>query len=381
MIQITDKHSCCGCASCVQICPEQCISFDEDERGFRYPEANTKECINCGLCEKVCPFLNSKIASNPIKVIAAINPDDEIRIKSSSGGIFSILGEYIINEGGVVFGASFDENWEVRHTFTENIAGIDAFRGAKYLQSLIGETFKQVKTFLLQGRKVLFSGTGCQIAGLRLFLRKEYENLLTVEIACHGVPSPRVWREYLEKVTGGERVKVKSISFRDKRCGWNGYGLSITSDNEDFYEKAETNLYMQAFLKDLCLRPSCDNCPSKHGASGSDIIIGDFWGVENIYPEMYDNNGCSLVIVNSQKGKNILEMLNIKEKSITYEDGYRYNPCLVKSASQSRYASLFWHRFKNNGIRACKETLDVINRKKLIRILMLLYSKLFLRNG
>lgn len=376
MIRITDKRSCCGCAACVQVCPKHCISFNEDENGFRYPIVDNDFCINCRLCERVCPFLNPSNARNPIKVVAATNPNEDIRMKSSSGGIFTMLAEDTINAGGVVFGGCFDKNWEVQHDFTETVDGLNAFRGAKYIQSRIDQTFKKVESFLVQGRKVLFSGTGCQIAGLRLFLRKEYENLLTVEIACHGVPSPRVWRAYLDDVTNGNRNKIKFISFRDKRNGWNGYGIAITTDEGTFYESASKNQYMQCFLRNLCLRPSCTNCPAKQGASGSDIIIGDYWGVDSIHPEIYDNKGCSLVLVNTQSGKELLNRLNIKGIEIAYEESYRYNPCLIQSATESRYASLFWNGFKRTGIGACERTLKLINSSKPKRILALILSKL-----
>lgn len=381
MIQITDKRFCCGCESCVQICPKQCISIIEDDKGFRYPLVDKDVCIKCGLCEKVCPFLNPCEARTPIKVVSAINPNDDIRMRSSSGGIFTMLAEETINEGGAVFGACFDKAWDVRHDCTETINGLSAFRGAKYVQSVIGQTFEKVRSFLLEDRKVLFSGTGCQIAGLRLFLRKEYENLLTVEIACHGVPSSTVWRAYLDDVTNGNRAKIKSINFRDKRNGWNGYGMSITTDKETFYESATNNRYMQSFLRNLCLRPSCTNCPAKQGSSSSDIIIGDFWGVDSIHPEMYDNKGCSLVIVNSQKGEKHIGGLNTIGIEITYEESCRYNRCLIQSATESRYASLFWSRFKKNGIVACKRTLELMNSSRYMRILALIYSKFLLRNG
>lgn len=376
MIQITDKSSCCGCAACVQICPKKCISFDKDEKGFCYPKVDLSRCIKCGLCEAVCPYIQPMQKREPIKVLAAINQDEEIRLKSSSGGIFTMLAENIINAGGVVFGAAFDKSWKSEHRYTETIDGLEAFRGAKYIQSYIEETFKQVKSFLLTGRKVLFSGTGCQIAGLRLFLRKDYENLLTVEVACHGVPSPSVWRAYIDDIADGNLNKIKSISFRDKRHGWNSYGIAITTYEGTFYESASTNPYMQSFLKDLSLRPSCTNCPAKRGASGSDIIIGDFWGVDNMHPEIYDNKGCSLVLVNTQSGKELLNRLNIKGIEITYEESYRYNPCLIQSAAESRYASLFWNEFKRTGIRACERTLKLINSSKPKRILALILSKL-----
>lgn len=378
MIHISDKRYCCGCAACVQICPKHCILFNEDERGFCYPQVEKDLCISCGLCEKVCPYLNTGDPSIPIKVVSAINPNEEIRMKSSSGGIFTMLAVNTLNESGVVFGSCFDKSWEVKHKFIESVDEINVFRGAKYSQSVIGNTFKEVKSFLDQGRKVLFSGTGCQIAGLRLSLRKVYENLLTVEIACHGVPSPRVWREYLDFVTNGERARIKFISFRDKRNGWNNYGIDITTTEGTFYECASNNLYMQCFLRDLSLRPSCTNCPAKRGASGSDIIIGDFWGVESLRPEIFDNKGCSLIIVNTHRGLDFINRLNIKRTELSYEESYRYNPCLIQSSIESRYTSLFWNNFQKKGISGCKTSIEFLKSRKLLRILTLIYSKLFM---
>lgn len=201
MIDIKDKKLCCGCNACVQRCPKQCISVQKDEEGFLYPIVDLSICIDCGLCEKVCLVLNQGSERNPIEVFAAVNKDDSIRMQSSSGGIFTALAEQIIQEKGVVFGARFDEKWEVKHDYTETIEGLKAFRGSKYVQSRIGDTFSKAEFFLKAGRKVMFTGTPCQIAGLRLFLRKEYENLLAVDIICHGVPSPLVWRKYLGEKT------------------------------------------------------------------------------------------------------------------------------------------------------------------------------------
>lgn len=200
MIEIKDKSKCCGCAACVQACPKQCILFEEDEEGFRYPLVDQSKCIDCGLCEKVCPEINQFARRKPIKVYAAINNDETIRMQSSSGGIFTLLAEKIIDEGGVVFGAAFDENWEVRHEYVETRRGLAKLRTSKYVQSRIENRYQQTKKFLGEGRKVMFTGTSCQIAGLKRFLRKDYDNLLAVDVICHGVPSPMVWRDYLEEI-------------------------------------------------------------------------------------------------------------------------------------------------------------------------------------
>lgn len=402
MIKILDKHNCCGCSACEQVCSKQCISFDEDEQGFRYPLVHQEQCVNCRLCEIVCPMQNCLVLKSkrleeiePLRVVAAYSKNELLREKSSSGGIFSILAKTILDEGGVVFGARFNENFEVVHGYLnseerkvckegedDNDGTLDylellsPFRGAKYSQSIIGDTYKQARDFLKAGRMVLFSGTGCQIAGLKLFLRKEYDNLLTVEIACHGVPSPRIWREYIKYISNGK--EISDIIFRDKRNGWNDYGLSIKGGNgEIFYERAFTNDFMQCFLNDLCVRPSCSKCPAKAGMSGADLLIGDFWGIDGMHPEMYDNKGCSLVIAYSERGKQVFESLNTKYIETTYEEAYRYNPCIIHSSRQSRYAPIFWRNYKKHGIKAVPETLKILRSGRFQRMILLGWYRLF----
>lgn len=199
MISINDKKDCCGCAACVQRCPKQCITLHEDNEGFLYPQVDESLCIDCGLCEKVCPVINQADERTPLGVYAAKNPNESVRMQSSSGGVFTMLAERIIDEDGVVFGACFDERWEVVHSYVETKEALAKFRGSKYVQSKIGSTYQQVEGFLKSGRKVLFSGTPCQIAGLKKYLRKEYDNLLAVDFICHGVPSPGVFRTYLQE--------------------------------------------------------------------------------------------------------------------------------------------------------------------------------------
>ena len=193
MIKITDKKDCCGCAACVQRCPKQCISLKEDGEGFLYPVVDESLCVGCGLCEKVCPIIN-RPEKLPVKEVLAVkNRNEEERMASSSGGVFVALAKKVIDQGGVVFGAVFDENWEVRHTYAENMDGVRPMMGSKYVQSRIGDTFRQAEKFLKEGRKVLFTGSPCQITALHNYLRKDYPNLLSVDFLCHGVPSPGVW--------------------------------------------------------------------------------------------------------------------------------------------------------------------------------------------
>ncbi|MDD3892696.1 MAG: Coenzyme F420 hydrogenase/dehydrogenase, beta subunit C-terminal domain [Bacteroidales bacterium] len=232
MINITDKQDCCGCAACYNVCPVKCIEMRADSEGFLYPFVNTELCIECGLCLQVCPFINPGVRVKDPDAYAAINKDEFIRMNSSSGGVFSTLAESIIVAGGVVFGARWDSEWGVKHDFTETLEGVAAFRGSKYLQSRIGDSYVRAKDFLDAGRKVLFSGTPCQIAGLKRFLRKEYTELLAVDVICHGTPSPKVFQSYLAQLVKDKTSKsseIRNISFRHKKkpFSWHNAGFMI----------------------------------------------------------------------------------------------------------------------------------------------------------
>lgn len=355
MIHIIDKFKCCGCNACVQRCPKQCISMQEDEEGFLYPIVDMSNCVDCGLCEKVCPVINQESERNPIEVFAAVNQDDSIRMQSSSGGIFTALAEQIIRENGVVFGARFDEKWEVKHDYTETIEGLKVFRGSKYVQSRIGDTFKQAEFFLKAGRKVIFVGTPCQIAGLRLFLRKEYVNLLAVDIICHGVPSPMIWRKYLEDKTKRQGIEfIQSISFRDKGTGWKNYSFNIKyekgNSESSFSEYASQNIFMKGFLADLYLRPSCYACPAKKLKSGSDITLGDFWGIQHIKPELDDDKGVCAFIINTRKGIEWQNKLVIQRYKFDFTDVVKGNPSLVYSVDIPEKRAAFYDKLRTSGL-------------------------------
>lgn len=277
MINSVNKSFCVGCEACVQICPKRCVKMREDVEGFLYPCVDKELCVSCGRCEKVCPALNVNTIREPLKVYAAKNRSEGVRMQSSSGGIFTLLAEAVITEGGVVFGARFDENWEVIHDYCETKEELALFRGSKYVQSRIGKTYLQAGQFLENGRKVMFTGTPCQIAGLKRFLQKEYGGLLAVEVACHGVPSPRVWRNYLrESVNKAYKVSdiskgtnviqncIRSIDFRAKNNGWKVFSVCIEYKNgTNDITPVGNNEYMDVFLSNLSLRPSCYTCFTK----------------------------------------------------------------------------------------------------------------------
>lgn len=324
MIHITEKQTCCGCAACVQCCPKQCITLEEDREGFLYPHVDPDTCIDCHLCEKVCPCLNPPEKIAPTAVLAAKNRDEEERMESSSGGLFIALAKHTLARGGVVFGAVFDEHWEVKHTCADTIAGVLPMMGSKYLQSRIGSSFREAEKFLKAGRDVLFVGTPCQITGLHNFLRKDYPNLLSVDILCHGVPSPGVWRRYLQESTRREAKSpiLTRIKFRSKReYGWSNYCFVISGQPAP--GKDETVLhsgrrgrdaYLRGFLSNLYLRPSCYHCLCKNGVSHSDLTIADFWGINRLMPDFHDEKGVGLVLISSEKGQQTIDSLPLETR-------------------------------------------------------------------
>lgn len=335
MIHITDKKKCCGCSACVQRCPKQCISLTEDEEGFLYPYVNEESCVECGLCEKICPILNPQEETFPLQVIAAKNTNTEERLGSSSGGLFLPLAKSIINEGGIVFGADYDSNWEVHHVGVENISGLYALMMSKYLQSRIENTYKEAEKFLKCGRKVMFVGTPCQIAGLHGFLRhKVYPNLLTIDVVCHGAPSPGVWRQYLAE-TYSEEEFIKS---RLKAAA----GKNSVLSSDIHYD----NVYMKGFLSNLYLRPSCHDCKCKDGKHHSDISLGDFWGIDKFNPSFDDDKGVSLVLINTPKGKEFLQKVKMEKWESSYALVSRANggfsPYAWLNPKRSLFFKLIW---------------------------------------
>lgn len=337
MIEIIDKGKCCGCHGCTNICPKSCISMEVDSEGFWYPKVDKNLCIDCHLCEKVCPILEVPQKKEVFTTLtyACKNKNDEVRVESSSGGVFSLLCKYVINREGVVFGASYDEYFNVRHTYVETLEECAQFRSSKYVQSKIGDTYKKVRTFLNQGRVVLFSGTPCQIEGLSGYLRKEYPNLIKVDIACHGVPSPKVYREYVTNLESEYHSKLTGLSFRNKDTGWNTYSFKAEFENGKVHQEiGYDNIYMKGFLSDIYLRPSCFECEFKKPRTTADITLGDYWGVKDIHPEFTDEKGVSLIFVHSQKGKDIFDQVSVNLEVVESDFDYatKCNPSIIKHA-------------------------------------------------
>lgn len=393
---LVDKIDCCGCSACVQICPKHSISFQEDKEGFLYPRVDVGTCIDCGLCEKVCPVINQYAEREPIIVYAAKNEDENIRFNSSSGGIFTLFAEKVIEDGGIVFGARFNEKWEVVHDYCDTKEGLELFRGSKYVQSSIGESYRQVEAFLKSDRKVMFTGTPCQVAGLKRFLKKDYENLLTIDVICHGVPSPLVWRNYMqEEIALKSEMKNKSVlpsskvspviigvNFRDKSTGWKkcSFVLNISKalvagDQNSVLSSIFTdNVYMRAFLSNLSLRPSCNNCSAKAGKSGADITIGDFWGIENQLPEYDDDKGVSLVFINNVRWVEYFSNLMNSAVPVDFYESVKWNSAYLHPVAKPANREYFFHCIQNgSSIRKAVEACE--SKKLLLRSRRIIYRK------
>lgn len=387
---LAEAAFCTGCGSCVTICPYHCISMEVDCEGFLYPEVNFQKCIACRLCEKACPVLNgdSLKCSEKSTSYAVQNRNEDIRRKSSSGGVFMPLALSVIEQGGVICAAKYTDNFDVIHSITENRKDICAYCGAKYAQSKAEQCFDEIKDLLNRGRKVLFVGTPCQVAGLNAYLNYPYDNLLLVDMICHGVPSPLVWKKYLEerKRIDADGAELIAVDLRNKSTGWSRYSYSVRFDyknGKSYSVQQEKDMFMKGFTANLYLRPSCSNCKFKGIERLSDITLGDYWGVWNLYPEFDDNIGTSLVLIHSKKGKKMWEHIQGEFRffKISNEDAIQYNQSAIKESPASDRRTDFF-----DGLSQGQQVSDLVqfcllaqNNKKM-SIAQKILSKVFSRN-
>lgn len=351
MIEIINKSDCCGCTACYSICHHKAIEFVADEEGFFYPKFNKDKCIKCGLCEKVCPVIKYKTehkTEHPI-IYAAINTNQEQYMQSSSGGIFILLCEYIISQKGIICGAKYDENFTVKHSFARTIEECKTFQGSKYVQSNICNIFPQIKQYLDQQLLVLFSGTPCQVAGLKLYLRKDYKNLYTVDIICHGVPSPLVFQDYLRFIKGENEIASINMKSKSEK---KGTAIKIDFKNgKSIRQTIKTDLWNKLYFDHYIIRPSCHDCQFTHYNRAGDITIGDYWGANKFHPEFHPNQMTSLVLINSSRGTSLYDKISNSLDFISIEQEESLQPQLQYPTKVSPKRQNFWYDYRHKGIK------------------------------
>ncbi|MBR2240739.1 MAG: Coenzyme F420 hydrogenase/dehydrogenase, beta subunit C-terminal domain [Clostridia bacterium] len=320
MIEIQDKIECCGCTACANICPKKAISMVEDEEGFKYPKIDKKKCIDCGLCDKICPIKNQKDETN-IKQDAYIvrTKKYEVLKKSTSGGFFTPLSEYVLEQNGVVYGVAYDNDMNIVHMEISDKTDIQKLIGSKYIQSDLNDIFLKVKIKLENGKLVLFSGTPCQVYGLKSFLRKEYDNLITMDLVCHGVPSKKLWNSYKFYQEKKYKSKIKQAFFRNKTYGYHSATMRLVFENGKQYDgSALVDFMLKPFFAGIALRESCYDCKFKTKNHSTDFTVFDSWHVSEIVKDLNDDDkGYTNVMVNTKKAADILEL--IKDKIYFYK--------------------------------------------------------------
>ena len=350
---------CNGCGCCFNICPQNAIKMQQNEQGFLYPEVDESICVNCGLCLEKCPLNNTKYENFGNPECFAVMANDEIRLnKSSSGGIFTVLAEYILELGGYVCGVAFDEFGLVSHTIIDNVSDLQKLKGSKYLQSDTSDVYRRIKQLLDVNKILLFTGTPCQVAGLNSYLQRQYENLITVDIVCHGVPSPMVYKKYINELIGDE--KFVDTNFRDKIHGWTPNLTTTTTTTVRIHQNASsTDDYMRAFLQNLSLRESCFACPFQNIPRQGDLTIGDFWGIDSVNRLYNDQKGTSLLTINNNQGQKYVNLIKNQFKlfeKAPLKSAKKGNPCLCKSVEKpTADRNLFFKLIKSKTLKECVE--------------------------
>lgn len=383
MPQLAQLNMCTGCTACSSVCPKGCISIIVREDGFQYPVINTDRCIECKLCERVCPVLNSQPTSHTPKAYAAYARNVQTRLSSSSGGIFSELSRLILSKGGAVYGAAYDESFRVIHTCAEDENDLASLRGAKYAQSNLDGVFPDIKKRLKQDQTVLFAGTPCQIAGLKAFLQSEYDNLITVDFICHGVSSPMVWEKFVSHMAASG--SIRNINLRAKDTGWRHYRYSNRFEYEDGHVELITSgnsLFMKLFTSDYINRLSCETCRFKGYGRQSDLTLGDFWGIWDIDPEMDDDQGTSVVLVQSKTGQALWGKIcdRIVFKEVTLDKASLQNRSILESSIAKPDRSAVLERISNGDIASCTD-LFPSTKQSLKQIILQLIRRLLGRTA
>ncbi len=373
MVDKKEKQTCSGCSACEAICPKRCIRMEKDDQSFYYPVVDHEACIECGLCDKVCE--NTTAKKNTIEVprsFGAYTTNKVLRMESSSGGVFSLFAEKILDSKGVVISAAMSSDcYFVEHITVSEKKELDSLRGSKYVQSRMGQKYNEIKSLLEEGQKVLFTGTPCQVNGLRAYLKKDYDNLFCLDFICHGVPSEKVWEKYCkeaEKLLGN---KVTSVNFRNKKYSWERFGISFESNGKGkiFRSKAE-DPYLRLFQKNYGLRPSCYQCQHKGIVRNSDITIGDFWGIRRVIPGFSDGCGVSLLLIHSPKGLRMFDEIrnDIVAEEVNTIKAVDNNVAALESVYQPYDNNTFWDNVNAMTVGKVADRFAPISKKEKIKI-------------
>lgn len=361
-MQIYKKRDLCsGCSNCANKCPQKCIKMVPDEKGFLYPKVDENKCVNCLMCQKVCPTYSEELKRETPKLFAYTSDNTDVLENCSSGGAFGMIADMVLSDNGYVCGAVWTPDFKVKHTVTDSPEIVKKMYGSKYLQSDLGDCFKIIEKLLKEDKKVLFSGTPCQALALCKFLNKPYENLLIVDFICHSIPSPKVFEEYI-KLLEKENGKLTGFSFRNKNNGWENYALKAEFDNEVKLYPHKGNDYMELFLDEIIHRDCCNYCTIKTTTGyASDITLADFWKVKDINPHVYNRNGVSAVLINTEKGSKILQNADLIECEA--EPFLKVNKAYNTTVNESPKTETFWNMFYKKGL---EKTVKQIYKKSLI---------------
>lgn len=359
----TREDYCCGCTACVSICPRQAITMKPDKDGFLYPTIDDSLCTECGLCKKVCAFQNNienpTVSKEPLATYAAILKNQDFLKNSTSGGAFVALALHILNNNGVVFGCAMGDDMQPEHICIDNMSDIKKLQGSKYVQSDLKNTFLEAKKHLQENRQVLFTGTPCQIAGIKSYLGKDYDNLITAGLICHGVPSSLFFKGYITWLERKLGATVTAFKFRDKAKGWGHAGKAIYKKGRATNEKLIfpiVSYYYHYFLKgDIC-RKSCYECPYAGSNRPGDFTIGDYWGIEKIHPDIETKNGVSLILLNSKKGLQLIDNSKLSNYMCLIQSNFEkarvYNGQLNYPTPKSDKRDIILKTFREYGFQA-----------------------------